>query len=236
MPPSERSGHSVGVVGSGPAGLAVAAELNRHGHTVSVYERDEGPGGLLRFGVPDAKLEKWIIDRRVALLEQEGIVFEYGVDVGRDVTAAELRERHDALVMAIGSRVHRELDVPGRRAGRRALRDGVPLPAQPPRGPARGPHRAGACAGRGDQRRRQARGGGGRRRHRHGLHLQRAARGRGRRAAAGRLPAAAGRGPPGRHALAAAAQAHALDLRARRGRRAPLRHPGDRPERGRGPA
>jgi glutamate synthase (NADPH/NADH) small chain len=113
-PPDQRSGRSVGVVGSGPAGLAVAAELNRHGHLVTVYERDEGPGGLLRFGVPDSKLEKWIIDRRVRLLEEEGIEFEYGVDVGREVSAAELRWRHDALAIAIGSRVHRDLDVPGR--------------------------------------------------------------------------------------------------------------------------
>ena len=71
-PPARRSGKSVGVVGSGPAGLAVAAELNRIGHLVTVYERDEGPGGLMRFGVPDAKLEKAVIDRRVAVLEQEG--------------------------------------------------------------------------------------------------------------------------------------------------------------------
>jgi glutamate synthase (NADPH) small chain len=113
LPPDERSGRTVGVIGSGPAGLAAAAELNRHGHSVVVYERDEGPGGMLRFGVPDAKLEKWIIDRRVALLEEEGIAFEYGADVGRSVSVAELRERHDAVVVAIGSRVHRGLDVPG---------------------------------------------------------------------------------------------------------------------------
>jgi glutamate synthase (NADPH) small chain len=113
-PPELRSGRSIAVVGSGPAGLAVADELNKLGHRVTVYERDEGPGGLLRFGVPDAKLEKWIIDRRVGLLEDEGIEFRYGVEVGVDVSAEELHRTHDALVVAIGSRVHRELAVPGR--------------------------------------------------------------------------------------------------------------------------
>jgi len=112
-PPEARSGRTVGVVGSGPAGLAAAAHLNRAGHEVAVYERDEGPGGLLRFGVPDFKLEKRYIDRRVALLEAEGVRFAYGVDVGNDVTAEELTARHDAVVLAIGSRVHRALDVPG---------------------------------------------------------------------------------------------------------------------------
>jgi glutamate synthase (NADPH) small chain len=92
----------------------VAAELNKLGHKVTVYERDEGPGGMLRFGVPDAKLEKWIIDRRVNLLEEEGIQFRYDVDVGRDVSADDLRRDHDAVVVAIGSRVHRDLQVPGR--------------------------------------------------------------------------------------------------------------------------
>ena len=86
-PPDRRTGKTVAVVGAGPAGLAAAAELNRCGHTVTVYERDEGPGGLMRFGVPDAKLEKWIIDRRVDILEQEGIEFVYNVDAGRDITA-----------------------------------------------------------------------------------------------------------------------------------------------------
>jgi glutamate synthase (NADPH/NADH) small chain len=87
--PARRTGKHVSVVGSGPAGLAVADELNRCGHQIAVYERDEGPGGLMRFGVPDAKLEKRIIDRRVEVLREEGIEFVYGVDVGRDVTAAE---------------------------------------------------------------------------------------------------------------------------------------------------
>jgi glutamate synthase (NADPH/NADH) small chain len=113
-PPDRRTGKTVGVVGSGPAGLAVAAELNKCGHLVTVYERDEGPGGLLRYGVPDAKLPKAVIDRRIALLEAEGVRFEYGVDVGREVTAEALRERHDALVIAIGSRVHRDVEVEGR--------------------------------------------------------------------------------------------------------------------------
>src|SRR5919199_5616303 len=113
-PPESRTGRSVAVVGSGPAGLAVAAELNKLGHRVTVYERDEAPGGLLRFGVPDAKLEKWIIDRRVKLLEDEGIEFRCDVDVGRDIAAGELRGTHDAVVVAIGSRIHRDLAVPGR--------------------------------------------------------------------------------------------------------------------------
>jgi glutamate synthase (NADPH/NADH) small chain len=113
-PPDRRTGKTVAVVGSGPAGLAVAAELNKCGHEVTVYERDEGPGGLLRFGVPDAKLEKWIIDRRVAILEQEGIEFVFNTDVGRDVSASQLRDRCDAVVMTIGSRVSRDLDAPGR--------------------------------------------------------------------------------------------------------------------------
>ncbi|MGN6168097.1 MAG: glutamate synthase subunit beta [Solirubrobacteraceae bacterium] len=112
--PDRRTGRTVAVIGSGPAGLAAAAELNHCGHQVTVYERDEGPGGLMRFGVPDAKLEKRIIDRRVDILTQEGIEFVYDVDVGRDVTVTELRERCDALVVSIGSRVSRDLDAPGR--------------------------------------------------------------------------------------------------------------------------
>ncbi|MHB8693689.1 MAG: glutamate synthase subunit beta [Solirubrobacteraceae bacterium] len=112
--PARRTGKTVGVVGAGPAGMAVAAELNKCGHQVTVYERDEGPGGLMRFGVPDAKLEKSIIDRRVSILEQEGIEFVYNCEIGRDITAEELRGRFDAVVLAIGSRVSRDIDVPGR--------------------------------------------------------------------------------------------------------------------------
>jgi glutamate synthase (NADPH) small chain len=113
-PPDRRSGRTVAVVGSGPAGLAVADELNKCGHAVTVFERDEGPGGLLRFGVPDAKLEKSIIDRRVSILEQEGIEFVYNSVIGVDVAPEELSERFDAVVIAIGSRVSRDLEVPGR--------------------------------------------------------------------------------------------------------------------------
>ncbi len=113
-PPDRRTEKTVAVVGAGPAGLAVAAELNKSGHRVTVYERDEGPGGLMRFGVPDAKLEKRIIDRRVSILEQEGIEFVYDTDVGRDFPATELVERYDAVVVTIGSRVQRNIDAPGR--------------------------------------------------------------------------------------------------------------------------
>jgi glutamate synthase (NADPH) small chain len=116
-PPDRRSGRTVAVVGSGPSGLAVADELNKCGHAVTVFERDEGPGGLLRFGVPDAKLEKWIIDRRVDILDQEGIAFVYDTDVGRDISVGELSERFDAIVIATGSRVSRDLDVINRQLG-----------------------------------------------------------------------------------------------------------------------
>jgi glutamate synthase (NADPH) small chain len=114
QPPERRTGQSVAVVGSGPAGLAAAQELNQVGHEVTIYERDEGPGGLIRFGVPDAKLEKWIIDRRVEQLIAEGVRLELNTDVGVDVSADELADRHDAIVVAIGSRVERDLEAPGR--------------------------------------------------------------------------------------------------------------------------
>jgi glutamate synthase (NADPH) small chain len=102
------------VIGAGPAGLAAAQQLRRAGHTVTVYERDEAGGGLVRFGVPDFKIEKWVIERRLEQLIAEGVRFEYGVNVGADVDAGELRARHDAVVIATGSRVPRDLPVPGR--------------------------------------------------------------------------------------------------------------------------
>ena len=113
-PPAVETGHTVAVIGAGPAGLAAAQQLRRAGHTVTVYERDEAGGGLVRFGVPDFKIEKWVIERRLEQLIAEGVKFEYGVDVGGDVDPAELRARHDAVVIATGSRVPRDLPVPGR--------------------------------------------------------------------------------------------------------------------------
>ncbi len=113
-PPAFRTGRSAAVIGAGPAGMAAAQQLNSAGHTVTVYERDEAGGGLIRFGVPDFKIEKWIVERRIRQLEAEGIVFEFGCDVGIDLGVEELRERHDAIVIATGSRVPRDLPVPGR--------------------------------------------------------------------------------------------------------------------------
>ncbi len=114
QPPAHETGHSVAVVGAGPSGLAAAQQLRRAGHAVTVFERDEAGGGLVRFGVPDFKIEKWIVERRVEQLKGEGVEFRFGVSVGTDVSAAEIREQFDAVVLAIGSRVPRDLPVPGR--------------------------------------------------------------------------------------------------------------------------
>jgi glutamate synthase (NADPH/NADH) small chain len=114
-PPAQRTGQSIAVVGSGPAGLACAAQLNYAGHRAVVYERDEAIGGLLRFGIPDFKLEKKVIDRRVDILRAEGVEFVTNADVGISVSVKQLLVEHDALVLAVGARLHRELDVPGAR-------------------------------------------------------------------------------------------------------------------------
>ena len=113
VPPAIRTGKSVAVVGSGPAGLACAQQLNRAGHTVTVFERADRIGGLLRYGIPDFKLEKCIIDRRLRILEQEGIVFRPGTHVGRDVTADQLKA-FDAVVLCGGATRPRDLPIPGR--------------------------------------------------------------------------------------------------------------------------
>jgi glutamate synthase (NADPH/NADH) small chain len=113
-PPAFRTGRTVAVVGSGPAGLAAAAQLNKAGHTVTLFERNDRIGGLLRYGVPDFKLDKGVVQRRVDILEAEGIEMRTGVEVGVNVTADELREQFDAVVIATGSTVPRDLQVPGR--------------------------------------------------------------------------------------------------------------------------
>ncbi|WP_216680224.1 glutamate synthase subunit beta [Hymenobacter siberiensis] len=112
--PVLKSGKTVAVVGSGPAGLAAAAQLARAGHTVTVFERDDRPGGLLRYGIPDFKLDKWVIDRRIKLLEDDGISFRCGVEIGHDISGAELTATFDAVVLAGGASVPRDLTIPSR--------------------------------------------------------------------------------------------------------------------------
>ena len=113
-PPLARTGFRVAVVGSGPAGLAAAAQLNRAGHEVTVYERDDRVGGLLTYGIPNMKLDKAVVDRRVKLLAEEGVKFTTGVAVGKDLAAEKLASDFDAVVLATGSTVPRELRVEGR--------------------------------------------------------------------------------------------------------------------------
>ena len=114
QPPRHESGRAVAVVGSGPAGMAAAQQLRRAGHSVTLFERDEAIGGLVRFGVPDFKIEKAVVQRRVEQLIAEGVEIRCGVEVGTDVSVQELRADYDAVVLATGSRVPRDLPVPGR--------------------------------------------------------------------------------------------------------------------------
>jgi glutamate synthase (NADPH/NADH) small chain len=117
MPPTQRTGKRVAVIGSGPAGLAAAQQLTRAGHDVTVYERADRIGGLLRYGIPEFKMEKAVLDRRLRQMRAEGTAFISSCDVGVDVTVKELQESYDALVVATGSTIGRELPVEGRDLG-----------------------------------------------------------------------------------------------------------------------
>lgn len=112
--PNLRTGKKVAVIGSGPAGMAAAAQLNYAGHSVTVFERDDKPGGLLRYGIPDFKLEKWVVERRIKLMEEEGVVFQCNANVGVNVNINQLLREYNAVVLAGGSTVPRDLSIPGR--------------------------------------------------------------------------------------------------------------------------
>jgi glutamate synthase (NADPH/NADH) small chain len=112
--PTLRTGKKVAVVGSGPAGLAAADQLNAAGHSVTVFERDDHPGGLLRYGIPDFKLEKWVVTRRIRLMEEAGIVFKCNAEVGVNVSINDLLREFHAIVLAGGSTIPRDLSIPGR--------------------------------------------------------------------------------------------------------------------------
>jgi glutamate synthase (NADPH/NADH) small chain len=114
MPPDRLTGKTVAVIGSGPAGLAAAQQLTRAGHTVAVYERADKIGGLLRYGIPEFKMEKHILDRRLEQMEQEGTRFRSGVDVGIELTGTDLRRKYDAVVLAVGATQWRDLNIKGR--------------------------------------------------------------------------------------------------------------------------
>ena len=114
QPPAVRTGKRVAVIGSGPAGMAATQQLNRAGHTVTLFERADRVGGLLRYGIPDFKMEKSLIDRRVAQMEEEGVIFRTSVNVGVDISGEDLLREYDAILISIGSTIPRDLPVPGR--------------------------------------------------------------------------------------------------------------------------
>ncbi len=215
-PPSTRTGKKVAVVGSGPAGLAAAEQLNRAGHLVTVFERADRIGGLLRYGIPEFKMEKRVLERRLSLMEKAGVTFRPNADIGRGVRSADLQREFEAVVLACGAGAPRDLPVPGSRAQWHPLRHGVSDALEP------------ALRGRPDRRRAvhlgrgQARGHHRRRRHRRRLPGNRPSSGRGVGSPV-RAAAPAPRHPRGRQPVAAVAE-HLPDLRRPRGgRRAGLR-------------
>lgn len=115
-PPKVRTGKHIAIIGSGPSGLAAADQLNKRGHTVTVYERNDRIGGLLMYGIPNMKLEKQVIDRRVTIMEQEGIAFVTGANIGKNIKAEQILKEHDAVILACGASSPRDLTVPGRDA------------------------------------------------------------------------------------------------------------------------
>lgn len=115
-PPKVRTGKTVAVIGSGPAGLAAADQLNKRGHNVTVYEREDHPGGLLMYGIPNMKLDKSVIERKIKVMEAEGVVFRVNVNVGVDIKAEELRREYDSVVLACGASHPRDIKAPGREA------------------------------------------------------------------------------------------------------------------------
>lgn len=114
QPPPQRTGYRVALVGSGPAGLAAAQQLNRAGHAVTLFERDDAPGGLVRYGLPEFKFAKWRLDRRIRQLEDEGVAFRCSMELGRNLSLEDLRSEHDAVGLTIGAQYPRDVAIPGR--------------------------------------------------------------------------------------------------------------------------
>jgi glutamate synthase (NADPH/NADH) small chain len=112
--PAIRTGKKIAIVGSGPAGMAAATQLNSAGHLVTIFERDDEPGGLLRYGIPDFKLEKWVVERRINLMKEEGVEIKCNANVGVDISIAELLREYHAIILAGGSTIPRDLEIPGR--------------------------------------------------------------------------------------------------------------------------
>lgn len=124
--PNVRTGKTIAVIGSGPSGLAAAQQLNRRGHSVTVYERSDRAGGLLRYGIPNMKLEKSVIDRRICLMEEEGVKFVINTNVGKDIKAEELLKQYDRVVLACGASKPERYQSAGKRSKRNLLCGGFP--------------------------------------------------------------------------------------------------------------